>query len=95
MTGSLLSRALLVGAGVLAVAVTVVHPDRAPAADSASSPIARGGLYAVVAALAFGVTTPLIQKLGRDAGAFPTACLLYAGAALAVAVALFDDRELS
>jgi drug/metabolite transporter (DMT)-like permease len=31
----------------------------------------------------FGVATPVIQRLGQGAGAFPTASLLYAGAALA------------
>jgi mono/diheme cytochrome c family protein len=42
MTGSLFSRAVLAGAAALVVAVTVGHPDRAPAADAASSVIARG-----------------------------------------------------
>jgi drug/metabolite transporter (DMT)-like permease len=49
----------------------------------AQSPLARGGLLAVLAAVTFGVTTPLIQRFGQGAGAFPTATLLYAGAALA------------
>jgi drug/metabolite transporter (DMT)-like permease len=43
----------------------------------------RGGAFALVAALAFGVTIPLIQRFGRGAGSVPTAALLYAGAAIA------------
>jgi drug/metabolite transporter (DMT)-like permease len=43
----------------------------------------RGGSLALLAAIAFGLTTPLIQRFGRGAGAIPTAALLYAGAALA------------
>jgi drug/metabolite transporter (DMT)-like permease len=43
----------------------------------------RGGWFAVLAALAFGVTTPLIQALGRGIGPSPSSALLYAGAALA------------
>jgi drug/metabolite transporter (DMT)-like permease len=42
----------------------------------------RGGLLAVAAAVTFGITAPLIKKLGVGAGPFPTATLLYAGAAL-------------
>ncbi len=45
-------------------------------------PALHGSLVALVSALAFGATTPLVQKLAREAGAFATACLLYAGAAL-------------
>jgi len=40
-------------------------------------------LLALASALAFGLTTPLVQRLGRGAGSFVTALLLYAGAALA------------
>lgn len=47
------------------------------------SPIAEGASLAVLAALLFGITTPIIQKAGADAGPFPTAMLLYAGAVLA------------
>jgi drug/metabolite transporter (DMT)-like permease len=35
-----------------------------------------------VSAVAFGVTTPLVQRLGRGVGPFAVASLLYAGAAL-------------
>ena len=47
------------------------------------SPLAEGALFALASAAAFGATTPLLQRFGRGAGAFPTATLLYAGAALA------------
>ncbi len=42
-----------------------------------------GVLLAVVAALAFGVATPLVQRASHDAGTFWTAALLYLGAAIA------------
>jgi drug/metabolite transporter (DMT)-like permease len=48
-----------------------------------SNPLLRGGILALLAAVAFGVTTPLIQRFGKGAGPVPTAALLYAGAALA------------
>lgn len=44
-------------------------------------PALRGGLLALLAATLFGVSTPLVQKLGEGLGAFTTAALLYAGAA--------------
>lgn len=47
------------------------------------NPLLRGGILALLAAVAFGVTTPLIQRFGKGAGPVPTAALLYAGAALA------------
>ncbi|HEU4735054.1 MAG TPA: DMT family transporter [Kofleriaceae bacterium] len=47
------------------------------------SPIARGVVLAAAAAVAFGVTTPVVAWAGRGLGAFATAGLLYAGAALA------------
>lgn len=49
------------------------HPD----------PLLRGAGLALLAAVAFGVTTPLIQRFGKGVGAAPAAALLYAGAALA------------
>ena len=48
----------------------------------AKSPIAIGTVLAALAALAFGVTTPFIQRLGTGIGPFTTAALLYGGAAL-------------
>jgi drug/metabolite transporter (DMT)-like permease len=44
-------------------------------------PALRGGLLALMAAVLFGVSTPLVQKFGAGLGAFSTAALLYAGAA--------------
>jgi drug/metabolite transporter (DMT)-like permease len=45
-------------------------------------PALRGGLLALISAVLFGVSTPLVQLLGVGVGSFSTACLLYAGAAL-------------
>lgn len=51
--------------------------------DSVSHlPALRGGLLALLAAALFGISTPLVQKLGQSMGPFTTAALLYAGAAL-------------
>jgi drug/metabolite transporter (DMT)-like permease len=47
-----------------------------------AAPALRGTLVALVSALAFGLTTPLVQRLASESGPFVTACLLYAGAAL-------------
>lgn len=49
----------------------------------ASSPVLRGGLLALLAAALFGLSTPFVQLSGRGLGPFTTACLLYAGAAIA------------
>lgn len=46
----------------------------------------RGGLLALLAAALFGASTPLVQRFGVGIGAFCTAALLYAGAALAGAL---------
>lgn len=45
-----------------------------------SLPALRGGLLAMLAATLFGVSTPLVQRLGLGLGPFSTAALLYAGA---------------
>jgi drug/metabolite transporter (DMT)-like permease len=45
-------------------------------------PAIRGGLLALLAATLFGVSTPLVQKLGQGLGPFETAALLYVGAGL-------------
>lgn len=45
-------------------------------------PALRGGLLALLAAALFGVSTPLVQKLGLGLGPFTTAALLYVGAAV-------------
>ena len=52
------------------------HPPR-------RDPLLRGASFALLAAVAFGLTTPLIQRFGKGVGAAPAAALLYAGAALA------------
>src|SRR6186713_1313803 len=46
------------------------------------NPLAQGSLVAIAAAALFGFTTPLVRHFGEHAGAFVTALLLYAGAAL-------------
>ena len=51
------------------------------------SAIARGVALAASAAIAFGVTTPVVAWAGRDLGPFETAALLYAGAALLAVIA--------
>jgi len=48
----------------------------------ARNPIAVGTALATLAALAFGVTTPFIQRFGAGLGPFATAALLYLGATL-------------
>jgi drug/metabolite transporter (DMT)-like permease len=50
------------------------------------NPVRRGSALAVLAALMFGLTAPLVQRFGRGAGPVPTAALLYLGAALATLV---------
>jgi drug/metabolite transporter (DMT)-like permease len=47
------------------------------------NPIRKGSALALLAALTFGVTAPLVQRFGRGSGPVPTAALLYLGAALA------------
>lgn len=55
-------------------------------------PAARGTVIALVAALAFGVTMPLLQRFARGAGPFAVAALLYMGAGL-VGAATGSSRE--
>lgn len=47
-----------------------------------SRPALRGGLLALLAAALFGLSTPLMQRLGTGLGPLTVAALLYAGAAL-------------
>jgi drug/metabolite transporter (DMT)-like permease len=54
---------------------------RTPPSERAH-PIAMGGVLALASALAFGATTPLVQRFGHGVGPFTTAGLLYGGAAL-------------
>jgi len=51
--------------------------------DRRSGPAVTGGVLALLAATLFGVSTPLVQRFGIGIGAFSTAALLYAGAAIA------------
>ena len=48
----------------------------------AKNPIVVGTTFAALAALAFGITTPFLQRLGAGVGPFTTAALLYLGAAI-------------
>jgi drug/metabolite transporter (DMT)-like permease len=47
-----------------------------------NAPALRGGLLALLAAVLFGLSTPLVQRAGAGCGPWMTAGLLYAGAAL-------------
>ena len=49
---------------------------------SQPNPALRGAALALLAAALFGVSTPLVQRFGSGLGAFSTAALLYAGAAV-------------
>jgi drug/metabolite transporter (DMT)-like permease len=55
------------------------------------SPLATGVLLAALAAVAFGIATPIIAWAGRDVGPLSTAALLYLGASL---TALVLDRAI-
>lgn len=52
------------------------------AIHSTSRPALHGGAIALLAAVLFGVSTPLVQHFGVSVGALSTAALLYAGAAV-------------
>ena len=45
-------------------------------------PALKGGMLALLAAALFGLSTPMVQSLGKGVGSFTTAALLYAGAAV-------------
>lgn len=63
-------------------------------AGGSPGPAAVGGLLALLAAVLFGLSTPLVQLCGRGLGPFVTAGLLYAGAAVAGATLRRSaDRE--
>ena len=59
---------------------------------SSTSPMATGGALAVASAVAFGATTPFVQRFGRGIGPFVTAALLYGGAASFASVASAASR---
>src|SRR5436190_6210239 len=64
------------------------------AAMRSGSPLRRGAGLAVLAAVAFGVTTPISERAGRGIGPLMTAALLYAGAfASAVVVVAVRRRD--
>ena len=52
-----------------------------------------GVMLAVLAAIAFGVTTPIVAWAGRGVGPLATAALLYAGAALVGGGPVADRRR--
>ncbi len=49
-------------------------------------PALRGGAFALLSAVLFGISTPFVQRAGEGLGPFATAALLYAGAAIAGAL---------
>lgn len=49
--------------------------------NESTHPALKGGLLALLAAALFGLSTPMVQSLGKGIGSFTTAALLYAGAA--------------
>jgi drug/metabolite transporter (DMT)-like permease len=51
-------------------------------------PMSTGGLLALASAVAFGASTPFVQRSGHGVGPFTTAALLYGGAALFSALRL-------
>lgn len=59
-----------------------MHTETALQPTPPHRPVLRGGLIALLAALLFGISTPLVQRFGQGIGSFSTASLLYAGAAL-------------
>jgi drug/metabolite transporter (DMT)-like permease len=62
--------------------------------QSINSSAVRGGVWALLAATCFGLSTPFIQRYGAGVGAFTTAALLYAGAAgLALLLRQSSEQE--
>lgn len=62
-------------------------------AHSHDRPLARGSALAIAAAILFGVVAPAVTYFGRAADAFPTAALLYVGAATTAALARSSTAE--
>lgn len=67
-------------------------PEGTPLISRVSSPALRGGTLALLAAVLFGLSTPLVQHFGLGVGAFTTAALLYGGAG-AVALLMRQPPE--
>jgi drug/metabolite transporter (DMT)-like permease len=57
-------------------------------------PLRHGALVALAAAVAFGVTAPLVKLAGRHVGPFATAALLYCGAALVSLTTAFRGERM-
>lgn len=57
------------------------------------TPLARGFVWAALASVAFGITTPLISALGHGLGTWSTAALLYFGSAAFAAIASRRPRS--
>ncbi len=53
-----------------------------PPPPPGSAPLARGSAIALLAAVLFGATAPLMKRFGQEVGPFATAAVLYAGATL-------------
>ena len=66
----------------LAISLLPISTESKPLTTRLTAPALRGGLLALLAAALFGLSTPLVQRLGVGLGAFSTAALLYGGAAL-------------
>jgi drug/metabolite transporter (DMT)-like permease len=60
-----------------------------------SGPMSAGGGLALLSAVAFGATTPFVQRFGRGLGPFTTATLLYGGAAVLSALPARARRDAS
>jgi drug/metabolite transporter (DMT)-like permease len=50
--------------------------------NASTHPALKGGLLALLAAALFGLSTPMVQSMGKGVGSFTTAALLYSGAAV-------------
>ena len=59
-----------------------MRAQTSPTAGVDQRPALRGTILALISALMFGVTTPLVQRFGHGVGSFATASLLYTGAAV-------------
>jgi len=66
---------------------------RAAKPTRAVTPLRRGFVWAALAALAFGVTTPLVARFGAGVATWTAAGCLYLGGALFAAAAHRDPRE--
>jgi drug/metabolite transporter (DMT)-like permease len=72
----------LPGRGLGGVVRDIIGAMSRPVTTKTRSPLQVGGLLAVMSAIAFGLTTPLVKVFGGGAAPLAVASLLYAGAAL-------------